>query len=66
MAQWSTHRSDFYRGIYDECRRRALAILRDAADEWAKGSPEQPPTDKVLDELLSAFADSGFLRRQRQ
>ena len=48
---------------YDRCLDDALRRLRKAADEWATGHPEQPPTKVVLDEILEIFAREKFLKR---
>jgi hypothetical protein len=41
----------------------ALGVLRRAADEWAKGHPEEPATEAVLQEILRIFEKEHFLRR---
>jgi hypothetical protein len=41
----------------------AHAILRKAADEWALGHPEQPPTKEVLEQIIRVFEHERFLRR---
>jgi hypothetical protein len=48
---------------FEDCEREALLLLIKAADEWAEGNPEQPPTKEVLDNVLHVFAKRGFLRR---
>jgi hypothetical protein len=45
------------------CFDNALKILRAAADQWAKGDPEKPPTPEMLSDLLDVFEKAGFLRR---
>jgi hypothetical protein len=41
----------------------ALDVLQRAADEWAEGHPEQPPTAEVLKQILRIFEKEHFLRR---
>lgn len=48
---------------YERCVDEALNILRKAADEWALGSPEQPPTPEILTQILHVFEKEKFLRR---
>ena len=48
---------------YERCVEEALIILRKAADEWALGSPEQPPTSEILAQILNVFEKEKFLRR---
>jgi hypothetical protein len=38
-------------------------VLRKAADEWALGNPEQPPSPEVLEKILRIFEKERFLRR---
>jgi hypothetical protein len=45
------------------CFEDALKMLRSAADQWAKGDPEKPPTAEILSGLLDVFGKDGFLRR---
>ena len=45
------------------CFEDALKVLRAAADQWAKGDPERPPTAAMLSDLLNVFEKEGFLRR---
>lgn len=46
-----------------DCFERTLKALRAAADEWAIGDPEKPPTEEVLSKLLDIFEREKFLRR---
>ncbi len=46
-----------------ECSEHALKLLRAAADQWAIGNPEKPPTEEVLSKLLDIFERERFLRR---
>ena len=46
---------------FARCLDNARALLRDAADVWALGDPEEPPTLDVLLTILQAFAKEGFL-----
>ena len=48
---------------FQRCVEQAHAILRKAADEWALGHPEQPPTKQVLEEVLRIFEHEHFLKR---
>lgn len=48
---------------FEEAQREALVALRRAADAWAKGDPEDPPSVDVLDRILEPFFDRQFLRR---
>ena len=41
----------------------AHSILRKAADQWALGHPEQPPTKDVLEQIIRVFEHEHFLRR---
>ena len=50
------------RPTYDRCVEQALAELRRAADAWAQGHPEEPPTEEVLQRLLRIFERARFLR----
>lgn len=47
---------------YERCVDEALVVLRKAADEWALGSPEQPPAPEVLKQILGIFVKEKFLR----
>ncbi|MHC4777035.1 MAG: hypothetical protein ACYTFG_00510 [Planctomycetota bacterium] len=46
---------------FARCLEEARGVLRDAADFWAKGDPEDPSTLEVLLTMLQAFAREGFL-----
>ena len=48
---------------FQACRDAALELLRKAADEWAEGHPEEPPTERVLTNILRIFEKEKFLRR---
>jgi hypothetical protein len=48
---------------FDACLDGANKLLRRAADEWAKGNPENPSTKEVLNEVLDIFAKERFLKR---
>ena len=48
---------------FKNCQESAARLLRKAADEWAKGDPEKPPQEKVLEAILKTFEDEKFLRR---
>ena len=48
---------------YKRCVDEALVVLRKAADEWALGNPEEPPTADVLKQILRIFEEQKFLRR---
>jgi hypothetical protein len=48
---------------YERCKDEALIILRKAADDWALGDPEQPPTSEVLKQILLIFEKQKFLHR---
>ena len=48
---------------FDACMDEANKLLRSAADDWAKGNPEDPPTDSVLARVLDVFAKEKFLKR---
>jgi hypothetical protein len=48
---------------FQRCVDEAHAILLRAADEWALGHPEQPPTREVLERILRTFEHEHFLRR---
>jgi len=41
----------------------AHRILMRAADEWARGNPEQPPTRELLSEIIRVFEEARFLKR---
>ena len=47
---------------FERCVAAAHAILRKAADEWAFGHPEQPPTREVLEQIIRVFEHEHFLR----
>lgn len=38
-------------------------MLRTAADDWAKGDPEDPSTELILRQILGLFIQAEFLRR---
>ncbi|MHC4600943.1 MAG: hypothetical protein ACYS47_18275 [Planctomycetota bacterium] len=46
---------------FARCLEKARALLRDSADWWARGDPEEPATLEVLLNLLQMFAREGFL-----
>ena len=48
---------------FERCVDEAHEILRKAADEWALGHPEQPPTKEVLERIIRVFEHERFLRR---
>lgn len=48
---------------FERCVEASHAILRQAADEWALGNPEQPPTREVLEKIIRIFEHEHFLRR---
>jgi hypothetical protein len=48
---------------FEQCMDEAQALMRRAADEWAHGDPENPPTERVLAEILQVFARDKFLKR---
>jgi len=48
---------------FERCVDESLTILRKAADEWALGNPEQPPTKEVLEQILRIFEHEHFLKR---
>jgi hypothetical protein len=47
---------------YERAFDKALALLRDSADQWAEGNPEVPPTEATLRRLLDIFVKEKFLR----
>jgi hypothetical protein len=49
--------------LFQQCLDQAQGVLQKAADEWALGNPEQPPTKEVLDRILKIFEEQHFLRR---
>jgi hypothetical protein len=64
MAQIGTAAMDSDPGPrFERCMDKSLAALRKAADEWALGNPEQPPTKEVLEEIIRTFEHEHFLRR---
>ena len=63
MAQYRAILSTDPGPRYERCVDEALIILRKAADEWALGSPEQPPTSEILAQILNVFEKEKFLRR---
>jgi hypothetical protein len=48
---------------FDACLNEVNKLLRRAADEWAKGNPEDPLTKDVLNQILDIFAREKFLKR---
>jgi hypothetical protein len=46
---------------YNYCREAALATLRTAANDWAKGDPESPSSEEVLEHLLAPFIEFRFI-----
>jgi hypothetical protein len=48
---------------FEQCVEDALALLHKAADTWAKGHPETPPTSEVLQDMLRLFEKAGFLKK---
>jgi len=48
---------------FEQCIQDATALVRTAADEWAKGDPEEPPVSDVLEAVLRVFEKQKFLRR---
>ena len=64
MAQVTSYRLSSDPGPrYEQCVERARAVLRKAADQWALGHPEQPPTAEVLEEIIQIFERERFLHR---
>jgi hypothetical protein len=64
MAQVTSNRLSSDPGPqYDETFREAIELLQKAADQWALGHPEEPPTSDVLKEILELFRKKGFLKR---
>ena len=52
-----------YPARYQRCVDEALHVLRKAADQWALGHPEQPPTPEVLEQIIRVFERGRFLQR---
>ena len=46
---------------FARCLEEARALLRDSADWWARGDPEEPATLEVLLNILRMFAREDFL-----
>jgi len=46
-----------------DCFEEAHKLLKEAADQWALGDPENPPTPELLASLLDVFERERFLRR---
>jgi hypothetical protein len=46
---------------FQRCLEKAQACLRDAADRWSEGDPEEPSTLEVLVVVLQHFAREDFL-----
>jgi hypothetical protein len=64
MAQVTSYASVNDPGArFERCVDESLAILRKAADEWALGHPEQPPSSEVLEQIIRVFEREHFLRR---
>jgi hypothetical protein len=47
---------------YERACREAHKLLKKAADAWAGGDPEDPPTEEVLQEILDLFIRRRLLR----
>jgi len=45
------------------CFEDAYKLLKQAADQWALGDPEKPPTAEILSQLLDVFERGRFLWR---
>jgi len=45
---------------FERCIEEAQAVLRKAADEWALGHPEQPPTKEILEQIIRIFEREKF------
>jgi hypothetical protein len=41
----------------------ARKLLSRAADQWALGDPEKPPSAEILSQVLDIFEKARFLRR---
>jgi len=64
MAQVTSHNLSTDPGArFEQCVEEANAILRKAADEWALGHPEQPPSREILEKIIRIFEHEHFLRR---
>lgn len=64
MAQVTSHAMPSDPGPrFERCVDESMAVLRKAADEWALGNPEQPPTKEVLEKIICIFEHEHFLRR---
>ena len=63
MAQFQALYSSDPGPRFDRCRDQAHELLRKAADQWALGHPEEPPTHEVLEQILQVFEHEHFLRR---
>ena len=48
---------------FERCVDQAHSILREAADQWALGHPEQPPSRDVLEQIIRVFEHEHFLKR---
>jgi hypothetical protein len=48
---------------YESAVEGAHRILSEAAEEWAEGHPEEPPTERVLQRVLALFVEEQLLRR---
>lgn len=63
MAQVNSKLSTDAGPQFGEAQREALAALQAAADAWAEGDPEDPPSVEVLARVLEPFFQRKFLRR---
>jgi hypothetical protein len=64
MAQVTSHLTPSDPGPrFERCVDEAHAVLRKAADQWALGHPEQPPTKEVLEQIIRIFEHQHFVRR---
>ncbi|HKS06486.1 MAG TPA: hypothetical protein VJR92_09260 [Gemmatimonadaceae bacterium] len=63
MAQAKSQMATDAAPQFNEATREALAALRHAADEWARGNPEEPSTEETLERVLQPFFNRRFLRR---
>lgn len=64
MAQVTGYdRHKFEVSRFDDSFYEAHCLLMKAADKWAQGHPEEPPTFDVLDAILDVFANQRLLTR---